>query len=92
MAEAGLHDLDRLPVSDQQRGIKVPQGVKAGPRGRARSLHSRTPNVRESSAADRIAGVISEQEAIGTNRVAGEVSGQGVEHDSRQRHDPVRLR
>jgi hypothetical protein len=36
--------------------------------------------------------VISEQEAIGTNRVAGEVSGQGVEHDSRQRHDPVRLR
>jgi hypothetical protein len=45
VAEPALHGLDRLAVSDEQRGVEVAQFVKAGPAARPHHADGRAPDL-----------------------------------------------
>jgi hypothetical protein len=86
--ESRLHDFDRLAVSDEQRGVVVAERVEAGAGWRVGCVHGLAPWVGKTSAADRLASLVGEDELVVFRREPFQVPGERVGDRLRERDRP----
>jgi hypothetical protein len=87
MPQPGLHDLDGLPVPDEERGVVVAQVVQAGAGRHPGASHRRPPDrVAEATAPQRLPRLIGEHQAEVAGRERLQVRGEGGNDDVRERH------